>query len=164
MLGLEFLKWLNEKLASGTIVINRAPLLAVPGGLLMSVESFRWFMQESSEFKNATALQKAFQSLGLHQTAADGGVLSHFEQTGGEPMQSGFFLSDYAVILPERVSIQTSSQGDVATVSAMELVQMLHANGGLQQAVRALHLSTTGTWEPPTDVAPIFSPGVSPRG
>jgi integrating conjugative element relaxase (TIGR03760 family) len=163
ILGVEFIKWLTNQLANGKILINKAPLLMVPGGLLMSVEAYQMFVREHPEFKNWQAVQKAFLSLGLHKVGADGKAISRFEQTNNHQMQSGVLISDYAVVLPESVKVYNMNTGEISSVSATELVHMEQVNHHLfhQQGVgkiagALLHLSSSGTWRPSEGPPPIL--------
>ena len=156
-LGIEFIKWMAEKLAAGQIMINKSPLFTVPGGLLMSEEMFKLFVREHPEFKNWQAVQAAFLSLGLHSLGPDGSVISRFEQANTQQMQSGvvFAESKYGVALPEQMKIHNMHTGAVSTISAIELVHMAQFN---QQhfnrqdhgtSVVALNqLSAAGQWQP----------------
>jgi integrating conjugative element relaxase (TIGR03760 family) len=78
-MGMEFIQWMIQALDGGRIMINKAPLFMVPGGLLMCPEMFQLFVREHPEYKNWQAVQNGFLSLGLHQRAADGGALHRFE-------------------------------------------------------------------------------------
>lgn len=155
ILGVEFIKWLTNQLASGKIMINKAPLYMVPGGLLISVEMYKWFVREHPEFKNWKAAQHAFLTLGLHRVGPDGDVISHFENSSTHQMQHGVVFADYAVALPESMQIHNQHTGEVTSITATELVHMAQFNNHYfhQQVhgkvVSALHhLSASGEWQP----------------
>jgi len=163
-IGVEFIKWLNDKLASGAVMINKAPLFMVPGGMLMTAEIFQLFVREHPEFKNWQALQAGkavqagFLSLGLHGLGADGSPTSRFEQANTQHMQEGIVFADFGVVLPENVQLHNLNTGAVSSISATELIHMAQFN---QQnfnrqenniAASALnHLSATGHWQPPAE-------------
>lgn len=122
IVGIEFLQWLQKGLDEGRIMVNKAPLLMVPGGLLMSQEMFQWFVRENSEYKNWQAIQKGFLSLGLHGCGADGGLISRFEQAQTNEMHSGVVFSNFGVALPGTVKAYHLSTGKTETLSATDLI------------------------------------------
>lgn len=118
--GMEFIQWMIKALDEGRIMVNKAPLFMVPGGMLMCAEMFQLFVREHPEYKNWQAAQNGFLSLGLHNRAADGGVLSRFE--ANKQMETGIVFSKYALALPESVKVFHSNNGKVESMSATELV------------------------------------------
>lgn len=150
--GLEFLQWMIQSLDAGRIIINKAPLFVVPGGMLMCQEIFQLFVREHPEYKNWQAIQNGFLALGLHRSNADGSVLSRFEQMQGQHMESGIVVTKYAVALPGSVKVQLVS-GNVESMSAMELVNkaQYHTQLTQQQHVTAVpslqKLNATGQWQ-----------------
>ena len=143
--GAAFIKWLTEKIASGQISMNKPPLLSVPGGMLMSVESFKWFVREHPDYKNWQAVQAGFLSLGLHKVGPDGDVISRFEQSHSHDMHSGIVLADYAVVLPKQVGVHQVRTGETVSMSATEWVHSVQLGGA--EGLQALnHLSAAGEW------------------
>ncbi|MDF1645756.1 MAG: TraI domain-containing protein [Legionellaceae bacterium] len=65
-MGIEFIKWLVEKLESGKLTFNQHPLLNVAGGTLIGPDAFKLFVRESPQFKNWMAVRQGVMSLGLH--------------------------------------------------------------------------------------------------
>lgn len=120
--GVEFIQWMIKALGEGHILINKAPLFMVPGGMLMCQEMFQLFVREHPEYKNWQAVQKAFLSLGLHQLAADGSVMSRFEQAHNQQMHTGVVFSGYGVALPASVKVVQLATGKIETLSATELI------------------------------------------
>lgn len=165
-LGLEFIQWLTKSLESGLIMINKAPLFMVPGGLLMSPEIFKWFVREHPEFKNWQAIQNGFLSLGLHRTGPDGQVISRFEQLNNQQMHSGIVFADYAIALPADVSVHSLQSGKVSTVSATEFIHQAqtnyqfigHAAPATTQTLH--HLNAEGRWQAVIAASPQVKPGV----
>ena len=136
-------------------MINKAPLFMVPGGLLMSVDIYKWFGREHPEFKNWQAAQHAFLSLGLHHLGADGSEISRFEQTNTQQMHSGVVFADYAIALPEQMQIHNLHTGEVSSISATELVYMAQFNHhDFNRQEQGAHpsslnqLSASGEWQP----------------
>lgn len=153
LLGLEFLKWLSNQLDSGKIMINKAPLLSVPGGLLMSVEAFRAFVVEHPEYTNVQAVQNAFLSLKLHQMGTDGSPISRYEQNNAQNMQSGIFITNYAVILPEKMQIQQAQTKEISSITATELIHLNQTNQQKNALTKALtYLSAAGVWQMATEI------------
>ncbi|WP_172653487.1 conjugal transfer nickase/helicase domain-containing protein [Legionella fallonii] len=152
-IGVEFIQWMIKALDEGLIMINKAPLLMVPGGMLMCQEMFQLFVREHPEYKNWQAAQNGFLSLGLHRRNADGSVMSRFEQTHNQQMYSGVVFSEYAVALPESVKVVQLSTGKVETLSATELVNKAQYPSQFVQQQNAIvvaplqKLSATGKWQ-----------------
>lgn len=145
LLGIEFVQWLYQQLESGKIMVNKAPLLSVPGGLLMSVEAFRSFVLENPQHSSIQAVQNAFLSLNLHRPGTDGSPFSRFEENDAKNMQSGILISHYAVILPETMKMQQTQSKEITSISATELI---HANQQKNTLVQALaYLTAAGIWQ-----------------
>lgn len=149
--GAEFIQWLYNALDKGVIMINQAPLMMVPGGLLMCQEMFQLFAREHPEFKNWQAAQSGFIALGLHQLAADGGIMSRFEQTHNQQIHHGIVLGEFAVVLPTSVTVHNLHNGVNERMPATEFIHRSQNNshfvaqnhaslGGLQK------LSAGGQW------------------
>ena len=168
MAGLEFIQWMTKALGEGRILINKAPLLSVPGGLLMCAEMFQLFVREHPEYKNWQAVQNGFLSLGLHQRGADGNAISRYEHASGKEMQQGIVFEKYAIALPESVKVQHLS-GKVESMSAMELTSRAQNYSNLVQhnpnAGSTLHkLNAAGQWHSPVHTGNSPSPGVKNGG
>ena len=131
LLGAQFIKWLSEALEKGTISINKAPLLMIPAGLVMSSETFQLFMRDHPEYKNWQMVQKGLMAWGLHR---------HYT---GEPM----ILNKYAAILPNNLSVHNQKTGKTSSISALELVQ--RQQSGEQRPLD--RLTTSGKWESPKE-------------
>ncbi|AHE68359.1 TraI domain-containing protein [Legionella oakridgensis] len=153
LIGMEFIKWLTIALEKGQIMINKAPLFMVPGGLLMCAEIFKYFVREHPEFKNWQAIQKGFLSLGLHKIAADGEVISRFEQSKNQQMVSGIVVSDYAVVLPNQVKVHNLNTGKITEQSATELINTTQQGSHFTQKLAGTpseplrHLAANGQWQ-----------------
>lgn len=165
-MGVEFIQWMIKALDEGHIMINKAPLLMVPGGMLMCQEMFQLFVREHPEYKNWQAVQKGFLSLGLHSRNADGSVMSRFEQTHNQQMHSGIVFSKYAVALSGSVQVMQLNTGKVESMSATELIHKAQFSSHFTQqqnvlAVSSLQkLSATGQWLGiEKDVSSLLTPG-----
>lgn len=153
--GIEFVHWLQQGLASGALMINKAPLFAVPGGVLMSVDAFKLFVRENPDFKNWQAVQKGFESLGLHEHSPDGASTGKFEQLKNQQVVSGIALGVHSsVILPAQASIKNLNSGAVHRYSATEIIHHIHAHPHFQASaaslgpVAALHaINANGQWQ-----------------
>ncbi|RUR09564.1 conjugal transfer nickase/helicase domain-containing protein [Legionella septentrionalis] len=119
--GMEFLRWLTNQLENGKIMVNKAPLFMVPGGMLMCPEIFQWFVQANPEYKTWQLVQNGFLALGLHAKDADGNVMSRFEQANTQQMLSGVVVSKYMVALPDKVKFYNVHTGQESTLTAAEL-------------------------------------------
>ncbi len=163
--GMEFVQWLTQSLEKGQIMINKAPLFMVPGGLLMSVEIFKWFVREHPEYKSWQAIQNAFVAMGITSVSAGGNVISRYEQTNTQQMLSGIVVSNYAMVLPAVVQVQNTNTGKVNSMSAIDVMnqtQALSSTMRKQGAVNASplqHLTTNGQWRPMDSPDPQLQPG-----
>ncbi|WED42989.1 conjugal transfer nickase/helicase domain-containing protein [Legionella cardiaca] len=168
-IGMEFIQWLTKALDAGRIMVNKAPLFMVPGGMLMSPDMFKLFVREHPEFKNWQAVQNGFLSLGLHRLGADGSIHSRFEQNNNQQMHSGVLFTDYAVVLPPEVQLHNLNTGKNSTISATELIHQAQFNNnftrqqGSYAATPMTHLNAAGKWQPITSptVQSLFKPGVT---
>lgn len=153
LLGLAFIQWLNQALAQGKIILNQAPLFMVPGGMLLSAETYKLFLRDNPEYKNWQAVQKSFLSLGLH--IEDQAGMSRFEQTSTQKMHSGDVFINYGIVLPENINVHNVSTGQTSLMSAIELgyaAQFYAQFTQIQTALRSSplqHLSSEGIWQLP---------------
>lgn len=169
--AIQFIEWMINALEKGTIMVNKAPLYMVPGGMLMCADMFKLFIREHPEFKNWQAVQNAFLSLGLHQANPEGGAISRFEQLKTQQMVSGVILSDFAIALPEKIQVHNMNNGKSSTLSAIELVHLAQSHQQFVQTQQAppntalQQLSAKGLWHTinPSQQA-SHKPGVKVRG
>jgi hypothetical protein len=146
-MGAHFLQWLTAAIESGVLMINKAPLLSVPGGMLMCPDIFKLFIRETPEFKNMLAAQKAFMSLGVHQVGAEGETDFRFEKSSNHEADHGMIFSAYAMVLPDEVTVYQNDSNKAMTMSAVECIHQLQASPALVGAqTPLLHLSKTGQW------------------
>lgn len=151
--GLEFIQWLTKSLDEGRIMVNKAPLLMVPGGMLMCQEMFQLFVREHPEYKNWQAIQKGFLALGLYAHGADGSPISRFEQTQNNQMQTGVVFSKYAIVLPASVTVHNANTGKAELISAMELISRSKDSSHLLQQNQVVipsalqKLNSAGQWQ-----------------
>ncbi|MBA3536841.1 MAG: TraI domain-containing protein [Tatlockia sp.] len=169
-IGIEFIQWLTKSLDAGRLMINKAPLLMVPGGLMITSEAFDSFMREHPDYKNKQAALNGFLSLGLHSLGADGTVYSRFEQISTQQMHSGIVFAEYAVALPTEVQLYNLHTGKSMPITATELIHQAQFSGQYfisQQAAysstRMAHLNKAGQWqvEPVASAQPSMKPGVT---
>lgn len=165
LMGIEFIKWLTLAIASGQIMINKAPLFSVPGGLLMSAEIYKWFVREHPEYKNWQAAQQAFLKLGLH-----GATDARFENPQNQQMLNGVVFEKFAMALPEQVQVYNLKTGKTSTMSATEFVHkaqfdhQFHAQEQKGNPGSLQHLSSSGQWETPVADQPTQQAGNKQRG
>lgn len=164
-IGAEFIQWLYKSLEDGLILINKAPLFMVPGGLLMSQELFQLFVREHPEYKNWQAIQKSFLALGLHGVGTDGGVISRFEQTHNQQMHQGVLFRDYAVSLPATVTVHHMTTGKTDSLSAIDVIQRAQLNHQFTQVQGAVaaplqHINAQGQWQHKESTASSPTAGV----
>jgi integrating conjugative element relaxase (TIGR03760 family) len=164
IIGAKFVEWLIEALDKGLIMINKAPLLMVPGGFVMCPEMYQLFVREHPEYKNWQAIQKSLLSLGLHRRGPNGAPLeSRVENTQDGTMHTGIVFSEYAVVLPASATVSLAA-GKESTLSATEIIHQVHNDSvSFSSQATVQHLTAAGTWH--HEVSPAESkPGVSTRG
>lgn len=120
--GIEFIKWLSSALGEAKLMINKAPLFMVPGGLLMSPEIFKLFIREHPQFKNWLAVQEGFLTMKLHASSVTGDVTQRFEQHKTQQVMSGVVLANYAAILPDKVTIVNPNNGASKALSVLDII------------------------------------------
>ena len=153
LIGVEFINWLTGALEAGHLMVNKAPLIMVPGGLLIGSEAFKLFIQAHPTYKNWQAVQSGFLSLGLHRLNADGTIFSRFEQTNNQQIHNGILFSNYAVALPQSLRLRNLYTGAVAPVSAIELIHLAQLNHPFSRQSQATsqqalqQLTIAGEWK-----------------
>lgn len=168
-MGAEFIQWLYKSLEEGLILINKAPLFMVPGGLLMSQELFQLFVREHPEYKNWQAIQKGFLALGLHGFSTDGSVISRFEQAHNQQMHQGVLFTGYAVSLPATVTVHHLGSGKTESLSAIDLIHKAQVNHQFSQVQSSVvaplqHINAQGQWLQKENLSATSMPGVLHRG
>ncbi|MFA6302561.1 MAG: TraI domain-containing protein [Legionella sp.] len=151
-IGVEFLEWLNKQLAAGDLIINKAPLFIVPGGLILPPEIFKLFVQSHPQYKTWLAIQKGLLSLCVHSSGHGDDPVSRFEQINSHQMHSGVVIP-VAVVVPDSVQVQQLATGKVETMSAMELINKAQYPSHFTQQQTVLvvpplqQLSAAGKWQ-----------------
>ncbi|GGI84955.1 conjugal transfer nickase/helicase domain-containing protein [Legionella impletisoli] len=168
--GVHFIQWLIEALEKGELMINKAPLFMVPGGMLMSSDLYKLFVREHPEYKNWQAVQNGLLALQLHEVGPDGVVTSRFEQAHTQQMVSGVVLENYAVVLPERVKYHHLNTGKVSELSAVEVINKAQFNQHFNQQLVGVsetalqHLLANGQWVKAGDTMNTLQAGSKFRG
>lgn len=116
--ALRFIEWARDGLAAGRLMINQSPLLAVPGGLLMCADMFKYFVREHPEFKNWRAVQNAFLAMGWGQQEASDNITR--VDVPGHGMQEGVVLREASVILPDAVMVCGEKNYTLSAVHYLE--------------------------------------------
>lgn len=130
--GVEFIKWLAQKLASGTIMINKAPLLMVPGGMLMNPDIFKLFVRECPMFKNWLNVQKGVMQLGIHHVSADGTSTQRFVDCKTNSLHSGIVITALGVILPDKAHVVNVATGAARVATRDEIIAEKRSNSSLK--------------------------------
>lgn len=161
-IGVEFVQWLMKFIDAGRIMINKAPLLMVPGGMLMCADIFKYFVREHPEYKNWQAVQNGFLSLGLHKLASDGGINSRFEHSATQQMYSGVIFANYAVALPATFQVHQQNNGRAASTAATAFIyeslqgsQFIKQQKIVASASSLPLLNTSGHWQQGSGAAQI---------
>jgi integrating conjugative element relaxase (TIGR03760 family) len=165
--GIEFLQWLYKSFESEVIMINKAPLLMVPGGLLMTADIFKLFIRDNPDYKNWQAVQNGFLSLGLHATDAEGNVNARFEQNNNQQMHAGVVFTNFSIALPAAVQVHNLHTGKSIPMSATEIIHLSQFNNYFTRtqqnmALNSLQgLNAAGKWQE-INAAPSTNPSLKP--
>lgn len=169
--GMEFLRWLHSGLLTQKIKVNQSALFAVPAGMLMCPDLFKYFIREHPEFKNWLSVQNALVELGLLQVGMNGDVIQEFQKMSDSAKHMGVVLSNMHLVLPEQfhVVVPGSTESQVFTPEQLANAHQLQGDlshiGPVNQAQQAhKFISPGGHWvsDPKTSaVDPRYTP---PRG
>jgi integrating conjugative element relaxase (TIGR03760 family) len=164
--GVVFIKWLNKALASGKLMINKAPLFVVPGGMLMNPDIFKYFIREHPQFKNWQEIQQSFLGLNLHSVDSGGNAVQRFKEAKNNQIHTGVVFSKYALVLPETVNIMNMNTGVVKQSSALDAINNLtgsnfYASSKGQTPAAMKSLNAQGQWTDPTKSKPKNEQGFS---
>lgn len=169
IIGLQFIQWLANAIEKRQVMLNQAPLLSVPGGLLLSPEIFKWFVKEHPEYKNWQAVQKGFLSLGLHKRNREGQTLSKFSQEPKSNILEGVVFAKYAMVLPKTLPYALANQ-EAQKISALEFIGLSTQGGHTtrellnKMSFGLMHLATNGQWQQAQSTHPQTQPGNAFRG
>lgn len=153
LVGVEFIKWLMTSMDAGQLMLNKPPLLVVPGGLLIHPDAFKLFVRAHPEYKNWQSVQNGFLSLKVHRLNVNGDALSRFEQSNNHQMHEGILFKNYAIALPNMVKMHNIYTGKAAKISATELIYLAQYNHLFaEQSHHATpkspqHLAASGQWK-----------------
>ena len=131
-MAIEFMRWVQQALEAGKFVLNRAPLLHFPGGLIVSGEAFKLFAKEHVSYKNWQTIQRGVLALILHRPGENGAAISQHENSDGLVIAGSLGL-------PESFSFHDPSTGKTTKTTATALALTEHPQ----------RLSSTGVWEIP---------------
>ncbi len=168
--GITFIEWMIKSLEDGTLMINKAPLMMVPGGLIIHSDMFKHFMQKNPQFKSWQAVEMGLLSLGVHQVGANGKTHQRFELNNGQSIIDGVVIKDYAVMLPDKVSVMNPQTGETQRLSSTEVINQTHnlahyEKMGVASAIAQLHaLNSKGDWKKASAEAIAVNPGLAKRG
>ena len=163
--GAEFLKWLQDAIASGELAFNQPPLLMVTGGLLVSSDIFKRFAKTHAGYQSWIAVQNGFLSLGLHQVGPNGEVDFRVESPHDHAMMNGIVFSEFGVVLPDQINAHQAQTGNLVTLSATELIHQAEVNPALARPITTLpYLAASGTWDVSTNAQNVAAAGMKSRG
>lgn len=168
--GIEFIDWLEKALAEGKIELNKAPLFMIPGGMLISSEAFKWFAKENAAYTNWQAVEKGFLSLAHHQSNAQGEVYTRFEHQKSQQVITGIVMKEYAVVLPEQISVHNVNTGRSESKQALGVIQSADQSNHYVRthtavaAVAMQQLNAAGQWQPADKAYAGNQAGITHRG
>ena len=143
VIGLEFIKWLQDSLEKGDLILNQGPLHAVANGLLIGVETFKLFLSGHPGVSNWQTVQQGLVALGIHIEGDHGSPVSRLKEGNGIVIKS-------SIGLPNQLFIQEQSTNTKKKIATMTM--LLEKN----QA----QLSDKGLWvtEKPTARISLHAP------
>lgn len=168
--GIAFIEWMINSIESGKLMINKAPLMMVPGGLIMHSDMFKYFIHQNPNFKNWQAVEMGLLSLGIHQVGADGKTHQRFELNNGQNIIDGIVIKDYAAMIPDKVSVMNPHTGEKYQISSTEVINQAqnlayYEKIGAAPTVSQLQaLNSKGDWQQASLDAIHLNPGVIQRG
>ncbi len=125
--AVEFMRWVTQALERGKFLLNRAPILAVPGGLLICPEAFQAFSREHQHYKNWQAVRQSLMALPLYP-------VDQMQVSQAQHEQHSGLLVPGSLLIPETVhqlaAGASASQPTTATQLALaDYPLQLSANG-----------------------------------
>lgn len=132
VMALEFIRWVQQELDAGKFVLNRAPLLHFPGGLIVSGEAFKLFAKEHVSYKNWQTIQRGVLALIVHRPGEHGAAISKHEHSNGLVIAGSLGL-------PESFSFHDPSTGKTTKTTATALALTEYPQ----------RLSRSGVWDVP---------------
>lgn len=102
LMAIEFIRWLTNALERGQLLVNKAPILAIPGGLLILPEAFQLFSREHAHYKNWQSVRQSLMSLPLYPADQVQAASAQHEQYQG-------LLMPGQLLIPEKLSNQPSA-------------------------------------------------------
>ncbi len=143
--------WIRRQLESGELLINRQHLFAVAGGLLITSDLFRLFVQNYPEYQALQSMQTAFGSGQGLISAGLQGDLATFIHTQDGTKVSGVVLNNPHLVLPQTFK-QAQANGQVQTITAQEFSQQSSELVAVTSAAATVHqkISPTGQLETQT--------------
>lgn len=143
--GLEFMRWVQHQIERGKFLLNHAPLLVVPGGILICIEAFQVFAREHVSYKNWHTVQQGLMRLKIHRVDGQGAAVTKYDQGNGIVIAN-------SIILPETVSLKNLKTGEInkttATAMAIGDASMRISNKGdwiFEQQTAREYLKPTGS-------------------
>jgi len=109
--GIDFLKWVANELEAGRLMINKAPLLMVPGGFYMGPDMFKLFVEKHSGYGKASweGVRESFLRLQL--------------RTVDDKSNKGVILRNTQLILPSGSFKFVQPDGKVIFTTAKDLTK-----------------------------------------
>ncbi len=158
VLGAEFIKWLTQQLEKGRFSINKLPIMMLPAGLHMTIETYKFFMREhpDTRLKTWQAVHNGLISLGLHHREAN----NHTANPNDKTSQNGIILNKFAVVLPDKMQLHDPATGKETTVTAIE---MMRIQKSLNNREPLHHLTQSGEWQAVEANTPELQSGYSRR-
>ena len=139
ILGAEFIKWLTHELEKGRFSINKLPIVMIPAGLVITIETYHFFMKDHPGVKHWQAVHKAVMALGLHHD----NDMHYAQESDNNLSKEGLVLKKFSVILPDEVPLYDPSTGKEKTVSALEL---MHSQQSPTPSEPMPQLTQSGAW------------------
>jgi len=135
-IGAAFMKWIKTQVESKKISLGSGPVISVPGGVLLSNDSFKLFVRENPHFKNWQAVQTAFTGLGIHRVGGNNEIFQRYIRLHDKTTVSGILVTNKSLLLPKSMAGQAAGSAYVKAPGAATFTsQYIATNGTLSSQI-----------------------------
>lgn len=103
--GLEFMNWLQERIANGNVQVNENGVYHVAEGVLVTSEMFEQFVQENPHHQSAKQVQESFAKVGGSQAGSAG--LQNYLNAGNNARLQGVLLRSLDLAITQGINANT---------------------------------------------------------
>lgn len=131
--GLAFLSWVRDQINSRRFPLDTGPVIAVPGGVLVTSEAFEIFTRESNVYKNWQYVQTQFTGLGIHRLGSNNEIFQRYSRIHDRTPLRGMLITNRFMLMNDDIAKQATGHGYVKMPSeqASSSQQYINKNGML---------------------------------